>query len=307
MQPGRVLVVFTLAVFLGGALLAPWLYWSVQWGAAHFPALQSLARNPFHRFVDRALLVLALAGIWPLMRSLRMASWRELGWVKPQGQGRGLGLGLVLGFASLATVAVLAFAVGVWKINSQVTVSRVVAKLLSAIVTAVVVAILEETFFRGAVMGALRRVHSDRTALLASSGIYAMVHFFQRPASPAVVHWYSGFQILWRMLHGFIDWRMLVPGFFVLTLAGIILGLAYLRSGNLYCSMGLHAGWIFWLKFFGVIAVVQPGADIWLWGSSKLIDGWLALLVLGGVLWVVSRLRWASTRTGDETHVAHSR
>lgn len=307
MQPGRVLVVFALAVFVGGALLAPWLYALAQWGAGHFPALEPLARNPFHRFVNRAMLVLALAGIWPLMRTLGMRSWREIGWVSPRGEFSRLGWGFALGFAALALVAVLALLAGAWELNPQLEAIRFLRKLLSALVTAVVVAILEETFFRGAVMGALRRVHSAGTALLASSMIYALVHFFQRPESPATVRWYSGLQILLRMLHGFVDWQSLVPGFFVLTLAGLILGVAYLRTGNLYCSMGLHAGWIFWLKFCGVVAVVRPEADAWIWGSRKMIDGWLALAVLACLFLIIRRLPLSSSHHVDAGRLDHGR
>ena len=80
---------------------------------------------------------------------------------------------------------------------------------------------------------------------------------------------------------------MLVPGFFVLTLAGMILGLAFQRTENLYCSLGLHAGWIFWLKFYGYLTVARPGGNPWFWGTSKLIDGWLALILLAPVFVIV--------------------
>ena len=80
------------------------------------------------------------------------------------------------------------------------------------------------------------------------------------------------------MLGGFADFHALVPGFFNLTLAGILLGLAYQRTGNLYFSIGLHAGWIFWLKTYGAFTTGAPHAATWFWGTGKMIDGWLALV-----------------------------
>ena len=80
------------------------------------------------------------------------------------------------------------------------------------------------------------------------------------------------------MLGGFADFHALVPGFFSLTLAGILLGLAYQRTGNLYFSIGLHAGWIFWLKTYGAFTTSAPHAATWFWGTGKMIDGWLALV-----------------------------
>src|SRR5439155_9770870 len=112
------------------------------------------------------------------------------------------------------------------------------------------------------------------------SAVYALVHFFQKPVSPVEIHWSSGLELLPRMLGGFAELQTLVPGFLTLLLAGMILGLAYQRTGNLYLSIGLHAGWIFWLKFYGVVTVAAPQASLWVWGTGKLIDGWLALGIL---------------------------
>ena len=116
--------------------------------------------------------------------------------------------------------------------------------------------------------------------MIASSLVYALVHFLQRTEFTGAVAWNSGLILLPRMLGGFADFHALVPGFFNLTLAGILLGLAYQRTGNLYFSIGLHAGWIFWLKTYGAFTTSAPRAATWFWGTGKLIDGWLALIVL---------------------------
>jgi membrane protease YdiL (CAAX protease family) len=68
-----------------------------------------------------------------------------------------------------------------------------------------------------------------------------------------------------------------------------MLGLAYQRTGNLYFSIGLHVGWIFWVKAYGVITV-GVGAESAFWGSGNLVDGWLALLILVATLLVLPRL-----------------
>ena len=62
MRPIRAWLIYVFLVFFGGALVAPWLYWAAQSLAMHFRALQHLADSPFHRFVNRSLLMLALAG-----------------------------------------------------------------------------------------------------------------------------------------------------------------------------------------------------------------------------------------------------
>jgi len=287
MRPLWALIIYTVVVFFGGALLAPWLYWLAQHFAHSVP---KLASAPFHRFMDRSFLILALAGVWPLLRALGAKSLRETGLVPPYGQSKKLFGGLLLGFVSLAVVAGIVLFYGGRALTGGVSAGKIIETVWDAAATATVVAILEEILFRGGVFGGLRRVFYWPLALGLSSLIYALVHFLQRADLAGTVFWNSGLELLPRMLAGFADFHALVPGFFSLTLAGVLLGLAYQRTGNLYFSIGLHAGWIFWLKIFGTFTADVPHAAIWFWGTGKMIDGWLAFFVLALTLAIFSRL-----------------
>jgi len=275
----RALVIYLFVVFLGGALLAPWLYWLAQSAAPHFPHLK-LAGIPFHRFMDRAFLGLGLAGLPPWLRAFGMGSWREIGLAGPGSRGKQLCAGLALGFLTLAVVAGSALAGGDRVIAAGLTAHKIAATIPLAAGTAMVVALLEEILFRGGIFGGLRRTLYWPSALLASSLGYAFVHFLQRAEITGPVAWNSGLVLLPHLLCGFMDFHALVPGFFSLTLAGILLGLAYQRTGNLYFSIGVHAGWIFCLKTYGAFTAGAPGAAPAFWGTGRLIDGWPALLVL---------------------------
>ena len=285
MRSARTLLLYVIAVFVGGALLAPWLYWFVQSVAPH----SHLAQAPFHRYVDRSLLLVALIGIWPLLRSLGAKSVRDVGLVNPQPHLKRLASGLLLGFASLATVAIIAVSIHARQFNHDLTSAEIAKKLLSGAATAIVVYVLEEILFRGAIFGAQRKAWNVPAALLISGMIYAMVHFLAKADIAGPVTWSSGLRLLPLKLAGFGDLHTVVPGFFNLTLAGILLALAYQRTGNLYFSIGLHAGWIFWLKSYAVFTS-QSAASAWFWGTDKLIDGWLALFVLLVTVPVLLRL-----------------
>jgi membrane protease YdiL (CAAX protease family) len=256
--------------------------------ASTLPVFQSLARHPFHRFVSRSLLILALAGIWPFLRSVGVRRWRDVGF-RAQGMRGRLANGFLFGFVSLGTIALLAILGGAraWDIDPSGT--RVARQLMNAALSAVVVGVIEEVFFRGTIFGAFRRVWTWPAALAASSAIYALVHFFERPESPATVVWTSGFPVLLGMLAGFTHWTALVPGFLNLFLAGGILAYGYQRTGSLFFSIGLHGGWIFWLKAYGALTDEVAGANLWWWGTKKLVDGWLAFFILlvtfGAVIW----------------------
>ncbi|HSY74865.1 MAG TPA: type II CAAX endopeptidase family protein [Dongiaceae bacterium] len=275
------LVIYLVAVFVGGALLAPWLHWLAQPLAQSLP---KIANAPFHRFVDRSFLILALAGLWPLLRAFGAKSARDMGIVPPYGNFKKLFAGALLGFFSLAVVAGIAIGFGGRGFAQNLTAHKITTVIFSAIATAVIVATLEEILFRGGIFGGLRRAIYWPIALLISSAIYAITHFLQRAEFAGAVTWDSGLVLLPQMLAGFANFHALVPGFFNLTLAGILLGLAYQRTGNLYFSVGLHAGWIFWLKTYGAFTTDMPGAATWFFGSGKMIDGWLAFFVLAAAL-----------------------
>ena len=74
------------------------------------------------------------------------------------------------------------------------------------------------------------------------------------------------------------------PAFLTLLLAGAILALAYQRTGSLFMSMGLHAGWIFWLAAYRTLTRGTADGSPLIWGGDKLIDGWLPCLILAVVL-----------------------
>jgi membrane protease YdiL (CAAX protease family) len=286
MRPLRSLLIFVLVVFVGGALLAPWLWWLVQAVAPD----SHLAHNPFRRYVNRSLLGLALIGMWPLLRSLGAKSLREVGLVKPAGEWGRLAAGIALGFGSLACLAAIALVAHGRTLNSSLTGAEFATGLVGAALTAIVVSVLEELLFRGAIFGALRRAWDWRSAALVSSMIYAIVHFMRNADLAGPVAWDSGVRLLPHMLGGFADWGAVIPGFFNLTLVGIMLAMAYQRTGNLYFSIGLHAGWIFWLKSYNLLTNPVPGASQSFFGTNKLIDGWLALALLAGALVVLLRL-----------------
>jgi hypothetical protein len=129
-----------------------------------------------------------------------------------------------------------------------------------------------------------------------SSMIYAIVHFFQPADLTGPVGWNSGLVLLPQMLAGFVDFRALVPGFFTLTLVGALLALAYQRTGNLYFSIGLHAGWVFVLRLYGPLTVQSSNASLWFWGTAKMFDGWLTFLAIAVMLVVFKFLTRAAKR-----------
>jgi membrane protease YdiL (CAAX protease family) len=231
---------------------------------------------------------------------MEFTSLRDVGLVGFAGQGRKLGGGFLAGFASFAVIAAGALLAGARWFNTNPSAARWVEIVLGAALTAVTVAVLEEVLFRGVLFGSLRKVFNWKFALVLTSAFYALVHFLKSVKTSEAVTWTSGFEMLPLLFRGFADLRTAIPGFFNLTLAGALLGLAYQRTGNLFFSIGLHAGWIFWLKFYLRCLVASPRPQAWWWGSEKMIDGWFALMVLAATLLIYSRL--SAGKKGELPH-----
>ena len=288
-------------MILGGALLAPALHWLVQLVASTVSTLEPLARQPFHRFVSRAMLVLAVVGLWPWARAMGLRSWAELGWCRPAaGHWKLLGRGFLWGFASLAAFAAVAMLFGAKVANFDHSLGEWGKRLASAALSGLFVALLEETLFRGALFGGLRKGMAWPSALMVSSVIFALLHFLdRRPEPPSQIGWSSGLALLPRMVREIDDGRMFAAALGSLIVVGLFLALAYQRTGNLFFSMGLHAGWVFWMKLTGFISVAKPDAPGWLWGTGKLVDGWatFALLLLTFGIY----LRWGRPAEAGES------
>jgi membrane protease YdiL (CAAX protease family) len=288
----RVWLPYLSVVFLGGALLAPWVHFLVVQLVKLGWIPGGLAQIPFHRYVHRCLLLMAVVFLWPALRRLEVRSWAKVGVVWRREAVSRWAEGFCLGFSCFACIAGANLLAGSRRLNLDSPWMEVFGHLANAGSSALVVSFLEELLFRGGLFGTLRRSTSVAVASVCSSFVYALVHFFAPFRLEGEVHWNSGLIVLGGMLRGFAQLESWFPSFLTLAAAGMILALAYERAGSLWISTGIHAGWVLWLKSFAFFTVEGSLANPKLWGSSKLIDGWLSFVVLVPfVLW----LHWRGT------------
>lgn len=290
MRAAKAIVLYAVAVIIGGALLAPWLFHFVQWLAANFAPAEWLARQPFRRIFNRAVLIVALLGLWPLLRSLGIRSWTALGFVRADNWWRQVLLGFALGFVSFALAGAISVVVGARSLNFTKDSAEIVSRLLKFALTGIVVALIEETFFRGGVQGALQRAIRLTTALVVTSTIYSALHFL-KPVKVVIaaeqVTWTTGFFCLSQTVSRSLLAPGVAVGFVTLFLAGLILGLAFARTGALYLPMGLHAGWVFTLKSYAYFTSANA-TDVGRWlGGGALTENlatWPVLAALFGLV-----------------------
>ncbi len=262
MRASRAIPVYGLAVILLGALFAPWLFWAVQRLAAQGSVAQSLAAYPFRRVFNRSIMIVALAGLWPLLRAIGFRSWSDLGYVPSRDWWRHMLGGLGLGAGSLTLVILFTIVWGRRTLHFDKPAGQMAGVALHFLLAGILIALYEETFFRGALQGAFQRGMNVVAAVVLASAVYSGLHFLKPngvniPADQ--VAWNSGFTCLRGIVSQPFRQDDVFIAFVTLFLAGCVLGLAYVKTGALYLPIGLHAGWVLanesarWLKAGAII------------------------------------------------------
>jgi uncharacterized protein len=278
------LFAYFFAVVIGGALLAPPLFWSAHRFSSFF------AKYDFESFFHRALLVCAVVFLWPLLRWLRLHSFRDLQLDKNRHALRDVAAGIFLAGIPLLVGGAVLIAIRVLLLKNAVPWSSLGAVLAAAIA----VPLIEELFFRGLLLGILLRSLRPIVATLITSGFFAIVHFLKAPTRPSEsVTWLSGFHSIANSFAQFADPMMVLASFTTLFLIGWILADARLRTRSLFLSIGLHSGWIF---IAGIVGKITKRETIILpWLGSNLLIGLLPL-ALGLITWalMIGWLRYAN-------------
>ena len=280
------IVAYFCSTLVLGALLAPPLFW-LGHAAGGWGPLDWLRHTVFQRYFDRAMLLAALLLLWPTVRSLQIRTWRDLGLRRdPQGW-RQAGFGFVLAAGLLWMLGLCLW----WQQIYQPGENLGLTSAMSFFCTAVVVAILEEAFFRGALLGLVLRSAAPTGALAFVSALFAILHFLKPPAHAvpdAAIRWTSGFTFLPLTFRQFSDPLLVLGGFTTLFAVGWVLGWARLQTGALWLPMGLHAGWIFGLKTFSKRSRHLQPANWWIGQDLLHGIGPVAVVLLTGALLMVA-------------------
>jgi uncharacterized protein len=292
---GQILLYLAATVFIG-ALLAPPLYWGAQVAGSHLHSAwltDFLAKTDFQHYFDRAIMITALALLWPLLRGLRIRNFgHDLGLARDRRGWRRLGVGLALALGTMLIMAAILYFMGICRLHSHPAYGRLAWQIP---LTALVVSVLEEFFFRGAMQGVVRKTAVEEFAVLAVAILFAAVHFLKPAgahAGPVNIHWWSGLALLPDTLALFRDPGLLLGGFMTLLLVGLILGYVRERTRSLWMPMGLHAGWIIGEK--GLMAVTRRSVA-WPWLGPDIpntlvgLAPVLTLVVTGAILWWMLR------------------
>lgn len=281
------ILAYFVAVVVLGALVAPPLFWAGK-SLADAGTLPFLKDVVFQRFFNRAVLVAAIVLLWPTIRWLKIGGVRELGLEPDPRRWSHFAIGFAIAGLLVAIMAgsYIAFDVYHWKQKLPW------GELPRLAVSAIVVGLLEESLFRGAIFGLFRRTMQPMAALLAVTLLFASLHFLKpdEDVQLGTITWLSGFATLPSVFHQFTEPALLLGGFATLFVFGWMLGYATLRTRALWMSIGLHAGVVFVKMSFSKFTKRDLEALPWIGPELQIGLVPVAVLSLGLVLvWLVLR------------------
>ncbi len=255
----------------------------------------------FHKTVKYITLACGLFFCAVYLKMHRMLSWTAFGFGVARGIfWRDLVIGMGVGIVLLLALVAAFLALDIWAIRPDLApfwsdLHVIVAK---AAVTGVVVALIEESMFRGALFSVLYRRVNAFYAVLLTSVVYAAVHFlaYKRLPGDTEISWLTGVFMVPDVFVGLLRTAH-VDHFLALFALGCLLSLMRLAKGHIALCVGVHAGIVMALKTTGKFGHYTSGGALdFLVGQSGgplgfLAFGWLVLVA--AVYW---RMTMASPR-----------
>jgi membrane protease YdiL (CAAX protease family) len=261
------------------ALVAPLIAYTLAFAGAHVV---------FPRIFDRVVMVTAVAVLMlragPLgLRELFRSGFRDLRASLPL---------FLAGLAAAVAIIIVLLALAAWTTQRPLMVGGLVMRALRYLAAALLIGVFEEAFFRAVLLAGLRREFGVRIALIVSSIIYALAHLVRAPQHYYLTgfHPAAGFGNLAASLSRVAHPDGLIPMVFGLFLLGLVLGEAFILTGRVYLSIGLHTGFILGAKCWSLVAVAPHTIPGWLAGAGPVP------LIAAPAAWVASSILLLSMR-----------
>ncbi len=200
---------------------------------------------------------------------------------------QGFGLGIVTLMPVFITLYILG--INVVDPSQPWTIGFIAQKTILSLLLALLIAVFEESVFRGVLLAALKKNMPVIAAILISSAYYAALHFLDSKTEipKQQVDLFSGFTLLGEALANVLD-PLNASALLSLLVVGAFL--AVLRTQvkeSLGLCIGCHAGWVWQIKMNGSLFNPDSTSEYLYLVSSynhvvgPLVTGWLGFAILG--------------------------
>jgi|GEM_PF-154814 len=249
-----------------------------------------ISEQPFRRIFDRVILVTLLLCVLPFWRWIGLRFELKPLFRKKRAVSRFL-TWFILG---AVCISILMYA----QVYAGMRIPRDKSlKILSALLSALTVALLEETIFRGLILQSFLQKISKYKSIFIVSAIFALVHLFSlghflksiKELAPDGTNPFDGFKLVAMFLLPLKEPVNVLPGLIGLFIAGWLLAELTVRTKTLWAAIGLHAGWVFTIKLLGRVwkypSATKPS---WLFGEKFAATGILGWIMVGFLILIVN-------------------
>jgi len=243
-------------------------------------------RFPFPRIFDRTVMAtLLIAMIWAA-RDLNLGALMSRGFRHPAAPSLVRAIrGLAVAICSIVILFALALAVSGTGNESGIGDRGAAAALIPKyFLSAIVIAIIEEGFFRAFILGGMKGDFGNRVALILSAAIYAVAHLVRSPAHFHVTGYEpaAGLITLAHSIDQFTNPSTAIPTLIGLFILGIVLGEAFILTGSVYFSIGLHCGFVLGAKLWPKMVLGRAVIPWWIAGGGAIP------LIGGAAAWAIA-------------------
>lgn len=205
----------------------------------------------FTKIVSRGVLVSAVLLFYPAYKLLNIKNPEFLGFL-PGNPSSTLITAWLIGVASLLPLTAYFLLCG-YRIWEPATTIGWLAPALTiglAIIAGLVVALIEETLFRGLLQTELSAATNAVFATILVSFLYASAHFLEAPDfyNQQTPDWTTGFNVFLSSFSQLGQPHIIWDSWLALFTAGVFLSVVRLRTNNIFWCIGIHAGWVAQIK-----------------------------------------------------------
>lgn len=276
------LAIVIVASAIAAAIVAPFAGAMVAALGFHFP---------FPRIFDRTMMVVVAVAIIVQLRQLRVLPILRSGFDRPLRNLRRATRGFLIAIAAVAALIYVAVILGAHANETSTGIWRAIPNYF---LSAIVIAVIEEAFFRAFLLVGMEGDFGRTPALIVSSAIYSIAHLVRSPAKFYLsgIHPLAGFETLGMSIAHIANLSQTLPTFIGLFLLGIVLGEAFLQTGTVYFPIGLHAGFVLGAKLWPRMTSAGVALPGWLrgYGSQPLISGLAAWVIAIAILLLIRPL-----------------
>ncbi|PCI22845.1 MAG: CPBP family intramembrane metalloprotease [Piscirickettsiaceae bacterium] len=275
---------FFLLYFISAALLAAFIA---------IPLYQTLHTGSFEfeSWVTRSALLLLVVGIFPTMKWFQLSN-HLIGHNLPiktflLKSSKAFLVGLIILGVVIFLLVILDLRL--ISINEPIGIKL----LLKALIAGLVVALIEETLFRGLFFSLSKKWHGVITAVIISSFFYALLHFIKPidHIDSTSIQWFSGLSVILNAFTAVLS--LDITDFLALFSVGVLLAIVRQQTNTLAYCIGLHASWVFLIKISKELSSNNSNAD---WGFltgkydgviGLLSFGWISIVILIYVIYII--------------------